>query len=199
MLWAFVPIAALVTIVPGAATALVVASAIRGGYPRALRAIIGNETGVIAWALLSAAGVSALVLASEIAFTALKVGGAIVLVVRGGRSFLAARRGHELAAAPAEGSPLRSGFLTAMANPKLMVFFVALFPQFLPARTAVLPATLLMSALLVVFDLIWYSALALAVGRAKGALLRSGAVRRIAQAMGAVLIGLGVRVALERR
>jgi threonine/homoserine/homoserine lactone efflux protein len=195
MLWAFVPIAALVTIVPGAATALVIGSAVRGALP----AIVGNEVGVVTWALLSAAGVSALVTASEIAFTALKIGGAVTLVALGVRSFLAARRGQPLEAAPATGSPLRGGFLTAMANPKLMVFFVALFPQFVPARTSVLPATLLMTALLVAFDLVWYSVLALAVGRAKGALLRTSAARRMEQAMGAVLVGLGVRVALERR
>jgi threonine/homoserine/homoserine lactone efflux protein len=199
MLWAFIPIAVLITIVPGAATALVIGSAMRGGYGRALPAIAGNEVGVVAWALLSSAGVSALIIASEIAFTALKIGGALVLAYLGVKSFVAARRGHEPAAHIQPGRPFRAGFLTAMANPKLVVFFVALFPQFVPARAAVLPATLLMTALVVVFDLVWYSALAIAVGRAKHVLMRTSLARRIEQAMGAVLIGLGVRVALERR
>jgi threonine/homoserine/homoserine lactone efflux protein len=198
MLWAFIPIAALITIVPGAATAMVIGTAMRGGFRRALPTIAGNEAGVFSWALLSAAGVSALIAASEIAFTVLKIGGAIVLAYMGIRSFVHARQGHEPAPLPAA-RPLRSGFLCAMANPKLPVFFVALFPQFVPARASVLPATLLMATLVVVFDLVWYSTLALAVSRAKDALLRTSAARRIEQVMGAVLIGLGVRVALERR
>ena len=122
----------------------------------------------------------------------------VVLAYMGVRSCLHARHGHDPAPLPAA-RPLRSGFLCAMANPKLPVFFVALFPQFVPARASVLPATLLMATLVVVFDLVWYSALALAVARAKDALLRTSAARRIEQAMGAVLICLGVRVALERR
>jgi len=80
-----------------------------------------------------------------------------------------------------------------------IVFFVALFPQFVPARSAVLPATLLMTALVVAFDFAWYMTLAVLVSRAKRAILRTALARRIEQAMGAVLIGLGVRVALERR
>jgi len=201
VLWAFVPIAILITIVPGAATAMVIGSAMRGGPRTALRMIAGNELGVVAWALLSVAGVSALVAASEIAFTALKIGGAVVLFYLGVKSFFAARRGQEpLAEEPA--APRRSfraGFVTAMANPKLVVFFVALFPQFVPARSAVVPATLLMTALVVIFDFAWYFTLAVLVHRAKGVLLRTAVAQRIEQAMGAVLIGLGVRVALERR
>ena len=64
MLWAFIPIAALVTITPGAATAMVIRSALRGGWRDGVRTIAGNSIGVIAWALLSIAGISALVAAS---------------------------------------------------------------------------------------------------------------------------------------
>ena len=80
MLWAFIPIAVLVTITPGAATAMVIRSAMRGGCARGVLTIAGNSVGVVAWALLSIAGISALVAASEIAFLALKVTGACVLV-----------------------------------------------------------------------------------------------------------------------
>lgn len=87
MLWAFIPIAALVTITPGAATAMVIRSALRGGWRDGVRTIAGNSIGVIVWALLSIAGISALVAASEIAFLALKLTGAAVLVWMGIQSF----------------------------------------------------------------------------------------------------------------
>jgi threonine/homoserine/homoserine lactone efflux protein len=63
MLWAFVPIAALVTITPGASTAMIVRHALRGGARAGLLTIAGNSIGVITWALLSVLGISALVAA----------------------------------------------------------------------------------------------------------------------------------------
>ena len=57
--------------------------------------------------------------------------------------------------------------MTSLANPKLAVFFVALFPQFLGERGNVLPAALAMAAMIVCFDFIWYSTLAVLASRAK--------------------------------
>ena len=86
MLWAFLPIAVLVTITPGAATAMVIRSALRGGLRAGILTIAGNSIGVVTWALLSIAGITALVAASEIAFLVLKIGGAVVLVYLGVQS-----------------------------------------------------------------------------------------------------------------
>src|SRR5262245_46269937 len=87
MLWAFLPIALVVTITPGAATAMIIRSSLRGGWRAGVQTIAGNSIGVIAWALLSIAGISALVAASEVAFIALKVTGALVLLWMGIQSF----------------------------------------------------------------------------------------------------------------
>src|SRR3954462_13851680 len=94
MLWAFIPIAALVTVTPGAATAMVVRSAMRGGWRAGVSTIAGNSIGVVAWALLSIAGISALVAASAIAFVVLKLTGAAVLVWLGVQSLR--RSGREI-------------------------------------------------------------------------------------------------------
>src|SRR4051794_4627069 len=127
MLWAFLPIAVLVTVTPGAATAMVVRSAMRGGWRAGVRTIAGNSIGVVSWALLSIAGISALVAASEVAFVTLKVSGACVLVYLGVQSI---RRAGREAPAERRGRPFRDGLMTSLANPKLAVFFIALFPQF---------------------------------------------------------------------
>ena len=63
--------------------------------------------------------------------------------------------------------PFRDGVVTSLSNPKLAVFFVALFPQFIDAGAPVLPATLLMAAMLAIFDFAWYTALAVMVSRAR--------------------------------
>jgi threonine/homoserine/homoserine lactone efflux protein len=204
MLWAFLPIAALMTITPGPGTAMIVRSALRGGVRTALATILGNSAGVLAWAVLSALGVSALVAASEVAFAALKLTGAAVLVYLGARSLLGRRGEPEPGetpptSSPSRGTAFRDGLATSLANPKLAVFFVALFPQFVADGAPVLPPALAMAAMIVAFDLAWYSTLAVLVDRSRRAFLRSRLMRRLEALMGAVLIGLGVRVALEHR
>jgi threonine/homoserine/homoserine lactone efflux protein len=154
MLWAFLPIAVLVTITPGAATAMVIRSAMRGGVPAGIRTIAGNSIGVVAWALLSIAGISALVAASELAFLTLKVAGAVVLVYLGVQTLRRANTPQELPSARDQRA-FRDGLITSLANPKLAVFFVALFPQFIGPEGNILATTLLMAAMIVALDFVW--------------------------------------------
>jgi threonine/homoserine/homoserine lactone efflux protein len=198
VLWSFIPIAALVTVTPGPATAMVVRSALGGGWRAAVLTIAGNSLGVITWALLSVLGVAALVSASEVAFLALKLVGGAVLVWLGVQSLLHAGDPARLPERTGGGA-FRAGLVTSLANPKLAVFFVALFPQFVGDRGAVLPTALLMAALIVTFDVAWYTSLAMLVSRAKQGFMRSRLARRLEQATGAVLVALGLRVALEQR
>ena len=157
--------------------------------------IAGNSVGVVAWALLSIAGISALIAASEIAFLALKIMGACVLIWLG----IQALRGTgavTTAEAPRRGRAFRDGLVTSLANPKLAVFFVALFPQFVGERGDVLPTTLAMAAMIVCFDFCWYTALAVLASRAKAGFMRSRAGPWLERVTGGVLIALGLRVAL---
>ena len=200
MLWAFIPVAALVTLTPGASFAMVVRNAMTGGARAGAMTIVGNSIGVLTWALLSVVGISALVAASEAAFYALKVVGAVVLVWLGISSLRRARAGlPPVVATVHHRRALRDGMVTSLSNPKLAVFFVALFPQFVDDRASVLTTTLTMAALIVVFDLLWYGTVAVAVSRAKRAVVRSRAARWIEGVTGAVLVALGQRVALEGR
>jgi threonine/homoserine/homoserine lactone efflux protein len=194
----FAPIAALLTVTPGVGTAMIVRSAVRGGRRDALMTTVGNSLGVLAWGGFAAVGIAAVVAASAEAFTAIKLAGAVVLVLMGLQSVL---RHRSLPAAEDKrpGAPLRDGLVTSLANPKLAVFFAALFPQFVPAGEAVLPAALLMAGTIVVFDLVWYSTLAYLVARARRAFVEGPWLRRVERLTGTVLVGLGVRLALERR
>ena len=200
----FLPVAGLLTLTPGVTTALVVRNALRGGRRHAFWTTSGNSAGVLAWGCCAALGIAAVVAASAAAFTAIKLAGAVVLVVMGIRSL----RGSHGLAPPADPGPaaeisdraaLRDGLLTSLANPKLAVFFVALFPQFVPRGTPILPAALGMVGVIVAFDLVWYSLLAALVSRAKRRFVEGRWARRAERLTGAVLIGLGVRLALERR
>jgi threonine/homoserine/homoserine lactone efflux protein len=205
MLWTFIPIAALLTITPGPGTAMVVRSAIRGGWRAGVLTVAGNSIGVVTWAILSVIGISALIAASEVAFLVLKVTGAVILIWLGVQSLrrAGAGLGAHHGAAPGPRTPrrraFRDGLVTSLANPKLAVFFVALFPQFVDERATVLTTTLLMAALIVSFDLVWYTALAVLVSRAGEGFRRTRLARRLERATGALLVALGARVALEQR
>jgi threonine/homoserine/homoserine lactone efflux protein len=194
---AFLPVAVMLSFAPGPATAMVIRSAARGGRREAFACTAGNSLGVLAWGVLAAAGLAAVVAASAAVFTAVKLAGAVVLIALGVHSL----RGHAAAARrPASsGRALRDGVVTSISNPKLAVFYVALFPQFVPAGAPVLASALLMAGTIVAVDLVWYSALAYAVGRARRAFVEGPWARRVERVTGAVLVGLGIRLALERR
>lgn len=195
-------VAAVVTLTPGPATATIVRMAARHGRRTAFGATLGNSVGVLVWGLFSALGVSTLIVASQLAYDALRLAGAVVLVVLGLRSLLAGVASADEPAdgvAPARGAPgLRTGLITSLSNPKLAVFFIALFPQFLSPGSAVLPRAMTMACAIVALDLIWYSALAYGVDRAR-VLLRPRLQRRLERVAGGVLIAVGVRLALATR
>src|SRR3954454_17227040 len=194
----FLGVAVLVSLVPGPATALVVRSAAVHGRREAFQTVLGNSTGILCWALASVLGISALVAASEAAFLALRVAGAIVLIWLCVRALLGNKGEPGVEARPAR-TAYGQGLLTSAANPKLAVFFIALFPQFVPDGAPVLPSALLMVATIVSFDLAWYSALAYLVARARRAFVEGPWLARVQRLTGAVLVGLGVRLAFERR
>jgi threonine/homoserine/homoserine lactone efflux protein len=190
----FLGVAVLVSLLPGPATALVVRSAAVHGRRSAFLCVLGNSTGILFWALASVLGISALVAASETAFLVLRVFGAIVLVYLGVQAL---RRAAVTDGVESLGrSAYVRGLVTSGANPKLAVFFITLLPQFVPSGAPVLPWTLAMAAILICVDLVYFTALAWAVTRAKRALVGS---RRIERLTGAVMIALGLRVALESR
>jgi threonine/homoserine/homoserine lactone efflux protein len=197
VLLTFLPVAALLTVTPGVATALVIRSAARGGRREALLTTAGNSIGVLAWAGFAAVGIAAAVAASAEAFTVIKYAGALVLVVLGIQS-LRAKHADD-ASPPARGAPLRDGLLTSLANPKLAVFFAALFPQFVPEGTAFVPAAMAMAGLIVALDLVWYSSLAWGVARARRAFVEGPWLARAERLTGGVLVGLGLKLAFQRR
>jgi threonine/homoserine/homoserine lactone efflux protein len=200
--WSFVLVAVVVSLTPGPATATIIRTSARSGRRTALAAIAGNSIGVLMWAVLSAVGVSSLILASRIAYDVLKFGGAIVLVALGIRSLLRSRRTGDTPAADRRteaktiASGWRAGVLTGVANPKLAVFFVALFPQFLDPSDPVLPYALGMALVVVAVDVVWFSTLAVAVERA-GSFLRPRVNAWLERAAGGVMVALGARLAAE--
>jgi threonine/homoserine/homoserine lactone efflux protein len=193
---AFFPVAAMLALSPGPATALVIHSAARGGRGPALVAMGGDAAGLAVWAVASMFGVSALVAASATAYTVLKVVGAAVLLWFG---IQALRRSRSPAAAHATraGRPFRRGVVTALSNPKVGLFYVALLPQFVPEGSPLLATTLLLAAVQILLSMAWYLLLASAVSRARAAFVRGA--RKLEAIGGAALIGFGIKLAADAR
>jgi threonine/homoserine/homoserine lactone efflux protein len=202
---AFSAVAALLTVTPGADMALVTRNALDGGQRAAFATTLGIVTGIMAWALLSAVGIAALLAASATAFSILKLAGAAYLVVLGVRAIWRSRgRATPERNAPPErvgerGSPFLQGLLTNLLNPKIAVFYTTLLPQFIVPGDPVLIKSLVLAAIHNALGLVWLSGYAWAVTTAGDLLRRPRARRALDRLTGVVLIALGVRLALERR
>jgi threonine/homoserine/homoserine lactone efflux protein len=154
-------------------------------------------SGQVTWALAASAGLAALLIASRPVFTGLRIVGAAYLVFLGGQALLAAVRGRPLAAdgsGPRRSPAYRQGLLSNLGNPKMVVFFTSLLPQFGSSFGGMLVLGLVFAAI----TLAWLTLYAFAVARAARVLLLPP-VRRVLDAIaGVVLVSFGVRLASER-
>lgn len=190
-LFAFLLASLLLAMVPGVGTAMLVRQTVRGGRRAALATVAGLQTGVAFWAAAAGLGLSALLIASEVAYQVLRVGGVVVLLWFGVRALFGR---HREPASPTAGSGFRAGLLVNLANPKLAVFAVSFLPQFV-APGAGQGTLLTLAAIWVFVDTVWYLVIAGLLTRLVGWLQRHRG--RIERVSGAVLIGLGIRLAFE--
>jgi RhtB (resistance to homoserine/threonine) family protein len=198
----FVGIVALLTITPGADMAMVARSVFTGGRRDAFATTLGISAGCLVWAFASAVGVAAVLAASQTAYDALRLVGAAYLVWLGVQSLLAARRSAPEAPAAAgqrRASPLRQGLLTNLFNPKIAVFYSTFLPQFIAPGDPALVLSLALAGVHIALGIAWLSLYAWLLDRAVTAFKGSRLRRTLDAVTGTVLVGLGLRLAAERR
>jgi threonine/homoserine/homoserine lactone efflux protein len=193
-------LAALLTVTPGVDMALVARSALAQGRRAALWTTGGIVSGLVVWAAASAVGVAALLAASATAYDALRLAGAAYLVWLGVRSIARAGTAPPPAATEPRGgrSTYATGLVSNLANPKIVVFYSTVLPGFVPEGENVLAWSLLLAAIHAGMGLVWLSAYAWALHRARTVLERPRVRRTLDRATGAVLVALGLRLAAER-
>ncbi|MBZ4015823.1 LysE family translocator [Streptomyces purpurogeneiscleroticus] len=204
-LLAFAAMSFLLIVVPGPSVLFVIGRALAQGRRAALTTVVGNALGAYVLVVAVALGVGSLVERSALVFMTLKLVGAAYLVYLGVKAVR--QRGTLQAAfagdAPARGS-LRTvweGFAVGVANPKTIVFFAAVLPQFVDRGQGHVAAQMLLLGLVfnviaVVSDSVW----GLAAATARSWFARSP--RRLSMVGGAggfAMIGLGVTVAATGR
>ena len=198
---AFVLLSAILIVTPGPDTALIIRNALAAGPRASTFSAVGVAIGILTWAIAASLGVGLLLERSSVAFTILKLAGAAYLCYLGVRSLFGRSRETKpivRRAALRDRDALRQGLLSNLLNPKTGAFFVTVMPQFLLAGDS--PVRLIL--MVVTFEamlLVWLTGYGHVISR----LGSSGPGVRVRQALsrvtGLVLIGLGARLALERR
>jgi threonine/homoserine/homoserine lactone efflux protein len=191
--------------VPGPSVLFVVTRSVTLGRRAGLATVLGNALGVYVQITAVAFGLGALVEDSAELYTAVKLVGAAYLVLLGVQAIR--HRGALAAALHAPPAPrtgrrvLADAFLVGIANPKVIVFFAAVLPQFVDRSSGTVSLQmLLLGAVFFVIALVSDGTWALAAGTARTWLARSQRrLEVIGSTGGAVMIGLGLWVAVTGR
>jgi threonine/homoserine/homoserine lactone efflux protein len=171
------------------------------------RGVVLTTTGIALalgiWVSATAVGLSALLRTSGEALFVLKLVGAAYLAYLGVRTLLdSRRRPADLMALGPEPAPahaiFRQGFLSALSNPKLGVFFVTFLPQFVMPGQPVLQRLLLLGLIFAVIGFTWINVYGLFVTRMRDFITAPRVRQWMERVTGVVLLGFGARLAVER-
>ena len=201
----------LLNVTPGPDTAYIVGRSVSQGRAAGLLSSLGVSAGCCVHVLAVAFGLTALLAASTVAFTVIKVVGAAYLIYLGGRMLLAPPERDDAPVEKGEASaakrprPLKSlfiqGFLTNVLNPKVVLFFLSFFPQFVDPHAAHKAlAFLALGAVFIVMSTIWNSLVAwVAASVTRRVAGKPGIKRWLDRVVGTAFIGLGARLAFTTR
>jgi threonine/homoserine/homoserine lactone efflux protein len=192
----FIAASLVLLVIPGPAVLFIVARSGSQGRRAGLVSVLGVHTASIVHVCAAVAGLSAVVVASSIAFTAVKVVGGFYLIVLGVKSLRSARGSSEVAApiVRPEKRLFAEAFLVSLLNPKVALFFLAFLPQFVQrGHGPIWTQTLVLGAIYITLGLCSDSMYAM-IGARLGSRLngRAAKLRATRYAEGGILVGLGV-------
>jgi threonine/homoserine/homoserine lactone efflux protein len=199
----FLAFAAVLVLIPGPDFAVVTKNTLAGGRRRGRWTALGVTSSNVVQGTAAASGLSALIVRAQPVFEAIKWAGVAYLLFLGAQAVRSAIRGEyppvEVGEPPATGVAFggwRQGFLSNVTNPKVLIFYLAVLPQFLAPGTSIgwLLAFAWSHALL---SLIYLLGLTMGMHRARQLLLRRKVRRALDGATGAVLLGFSARLAAE--
>lgn len=209
----FLPAVLVITLLPGPDFAIVVKTALLSGRRQALACVLGINCGVAVYTIAAILGISAVIAGSAELFAVLKWAGAAYLFYLGLRSLLASLRheSHEdgapieaaaaaLQNAEAEtpAAAFRSGLFCNLLNPKVVLFVLTFFPQFMDAALPAGPQLALMGVTWAFLGLAWLAVLVVMMDRIRPVFGRPAFQRWLNRTMGVILILFGLRLAAAR-
>ena len=204
----FVVAVFLLNVTPGPDTAYIVGRSVAQGRGAGLMSALGISAGCCIHSLACAFGLTALLAASTTAFTVIKFAGAIYLVYLGVRLILSRPAANAAAGeARAVGAPkslkqlFLQGFWTNVLNPKVVLFFVSFFPQFVTTSSDHKTfAFLTLGAVFVLMSMLWNSFVAWIAGSVTQRFSGKPSVKKwLDRGVGSAFVGLGIKLATASR
>ncbi|MXV44030.1 LysE family transporter [Saccharibacter sp. 17.LH.SD] len=193
------------TVTPGLDTAVVLRMAASSGRRGGAGAVLGILAGISVWGVGAMLGLTELLAASHSAFMAVKFIGALYLIWMGlrmmwqPRSFLAdADNDTDLLISSKESDILRAGFLkgflTNILNPKVGIFVITFFPQFIPQHVDIKIFTLLQVVIQIMLSAVWLGILVMMTTQFEAFLSRPAVMRCIDRLTGGIFVVFGMKL-----
>lgn len=205
---AFIGVAVMILLVPGPDIAITTRNTLLGGRAGGIFTAFGIVCGTAIWAFATSVGLAALLVASEPLFLGVKYAGAAYLIYLGVQALREAIRPSVTAHEALDGraarrltaaAAFRQGLISNLGNPKMVIFFASLLPQFVPAGVDAFVRLLLLGTVFVAMGFGWLMLYTLLIAKAGDFMRRSSVRRTIEGVTGTVLVGLGIRIAAEHR
>lgn len=205
-LWSYLAVALLGAMSPGADFALVSRYASLYSRRAGIMGALGVGTGMAINTIAAIAGIGAVLAASEQLYFVVRLAGAVYLVYLGARVLLSLRGKDSGVAedvkertgdeqAKAARTAYKRGLVVNVLNPKVIVFLVALMPQFMPANPS-LADQVALGVVTVTAVVVWFVAVAIAFSLLRSFFEKPNARKALNAVTGTVLIALGVRIAI---
>ncbi|RKF17406.1 LysE family translocator [Alginatibacterium sediminis] len=203
--WLYFCLAVLIlTASPGPSSLLCMTKGVTQGRGAALYTAFGSLLAISTIMTLSFTGLGLIISSSELVFSIVKYLGAAYLIYLGIKAFTSKQDSYQISSS-AESVPLNrrkhfvSGFIVGASNPKAILFFSALFPQFIDPQLALLPQYLVFAATFVVFELTWLSIYGYLGAKSSAWILSKGRAKLFNRLSGSVFVGAGALLSTTSR
>ncbi|MCG9542949.1 LysE family translocator [Vibrio sp. Isolate33] len=200
-IWLFIVIVFFIAIIPGPNALLVLSTALTQRKLFAFVNVLGVSCGFFFHAFISANGISLLLSKTPMAFEGLKLAGVLYLIWLGYNHFRAALRAQEgvLSVVSASGSKLYhqflKGLLTNLLNPKIVLFYLSIFPQFVTTDTIV-SDSLMLGGIQAIVVSTWFLAVILMADTFKRLLVQKRTSQMMNMVCGVLFVGFSIQLAL---
>ena len=201
----FVLMCIFLIILPGPDTAIATKNTLTVGRSGGLKTILGTCCALIIHTSAAVLGLSAIIVKSALLFSILKYVGAVYLVYLGVKTLWSLRKKEEAASVEMNTksqfehtSCFKQGFLTNILNPKVAVFFLTFLPQFVDAGSNTFLPFLLMGITYTVLTAIWFFLYVYLINQISAFMKKPKAQNMIEGITGTILIGFGIKLALEK-
>ncbi|OGQ51145.1 MAG: lysine transporter LysE [Deltaproteobacteria bacterium RIFCSPLOWO2_02_FULL_53_8] len=202
--------ACIIAISPGSGAVLSMSHGLSYGVKKTTGTIFGLQAGLLLILFIAGAGIGSILLASEFAFSIIKITGALYLIYLGVSQWRAkvdvcvdapAKVAHATAstAVPPFRKRFLVGFLTNATNPKGIIFMVAVLPQFITQHAALLPQLLILAATLCTIDLVVMHSYAFAASSMQRYFRNARAMKKQNRFFGGVLMAVGMLLFFVKR